>query len=80
MSSANYNYIKIEEKWQKKWLEKKIYLAKKQNLIIDWEAENGQAIKQQKNQGNMQFLRQRCNSVGYTHRRSEQSLYLPGVC
>ena len=26
-----YNYIKIEEKWQKKWFEEKIYLANKQN-------------------------------------------------
>ncbi len=31
MASDNYEYIKIEEKWQKKWLEEKIYLAKKQN-------------------------------------------------
>jgi len=31
MASDNYNYIKIEEKWQKKWLDEKIYLANKQN-------------------------------------------------
>ncbi len=31
MVSDNYNYIKIEEKWQKKWFEEKIYLANKQN-------------------------------------------------
>jgi leucyl-tRNA synthetase len=27
----NYDYIKIEEKWQKKWFEDKIYLANKKN-------------------------------------------------
>ncbi len=31
MVSNEYNYISIEEKWQKKWFEDKIYLAKKQN-------------------------------------------------
>ncbi|MCJ7571038.1 MAG: leucine--tRNA ligase [Candidatus Thermoplasmatota archaeon] len=31
MASDTYNYIKIEEKWQKKWFEEKIYLANKQN-------------------------------------------------
>jgi len=30
MYNKDYNYIAIEEKWQKKWFEKKIYLAKKE--------------------------------------------------
>jgi len=31
MNENNYNYIEIEEKWQKKWYEEKIYESKKQN-------------------------------------------------
>ncbi len=31
MHNKDYNYISIEEKWQKKWFDKKIYLAKKEN-------------------------------------------------
>ena len=31
MNSKTYDYIKIEEKWQKKWFKEKIYVAKKQN-------------------------------------------------
>jgi len=31
MKPKNYNYQEIEEKWQKQWLEKKIYESKKEN-------------------------------------------------
>ncbi|MCK4348972.1 MAG: arginine--tRNA ligase, partial [Thermoplasmatales archaeon] len=31
MVSKNYDYVAVEQKWQNKWLEKKIYKAKKEN-------------------------------------------------
>lgn len=31
MASKNYDYVAVEQKWQNKWLEKKIYKAKKEN-------------------------------------------------
>jgi hypothetical protein len=40
-----------------------VFKREKQIVVQDWKAENGQAIKYEKNKGNLQFLRQGGDTV-----------------